>query len=884
MASEPKFQKPAAYDPSLLAQEKSAANVEKKMASDLGLDDVDFDVAREESVSPTNVIPPPPGGSSVDSQIADELRGEVERLTELFKNATSERVKAEQQCRKLQETIERENESHKKQMAILLHRQKMTQKALRQEVQDKEDLIKSDEKELISLKEQLAQALGEAAAEDGSMANAAVEAKNDVDRFFKERELQRELLEVKAKLSEVTAGEDARQAELEEAKKSLEKLQSEYALLQATKGSARDLNVLLDMQRQIDELTLERTLRRNATGANSGADPTAASLAKELESLRKGKAEADAAMEKLQGRLVELEGKLRKAGDGAQASAKGEALETAEKKIKELTEELMNTANSLATLKTASMSGTQGLTAEVDRLKQALTKSEALVTKREEMMRTLKTNAQNKLNEAKEHIEKYRVELRNVRAEHDKLKLGYEARLRKLQESMQNQRTASVQQRKKLLQTMNSVVTELRDKIASLKNELAGMEDDTEGVVMKIAAAVKKHSGANADLIKTLRENYERELRLRKKVFNQLQELRGNIRVYARVRPLSDKEVGDKKNHEVMQFIRDGELRIENSAKKQVHTFEFERVFRPESKQEEVFEEVQDLITSVLDGFNVCIFAYGQTGSGKTFTMEGPKENAGVNTRALEKLFAEAASKASEWQYNFRLTLLEIYNEKVQDLLSDSGEALKVVNGQHGMEVLGLQQMDVASPGDVQKLLARGKKNRHITKTDMNDHSSRSHLILSVYVQGKNKLTGVQSMGKLHLIDLAGSERISRSGVTGEALKEAQKINYSLSALGNVISARANKADHVPYRNSMLTYLLQDSLEKNSKTLMFVQLSPTLESVAETLCSLRFAERVRKVELGKAVKNQGPAAGSGKPPADDYRPEDDYQEYDGEQQ
>jgi len=148
-----------------------------------------------------------------------------------------------------------------------------------------------------------------------------------------------------------------------------------------------------------------------------------------------------------------------------------------------------------------------------------------------------------------------------------------------------------------------------------------------------------------------------------------------------------------------------------------------------------------------------------------------------------------------------------------------------------------------------------GSKTRASSKTALNEHSSRSHLILSVLVLGTNKLTAATSMGKLHLIDLAGSERVKESGVTGKELKEAQNINKSLSALGNCISARANKTQHVPYRDSTLTYLLQDSLEKNSKTLMFVQISPTEKNASESLCSLKFAERVKKVELGKAEKN-----------------------------
>jgi kinesin family protein C2/C3 len=134
----------------------------------------------------------------------------------------------------------------------------------------------------------------------------------------------------------------------------------------------------------------------------------------------------------------------------------------------------------------------------------------------------------------------------------------------------------------------------------------------------------------------------------------------------------------------------------------------------------------------------------------------------------------------------------------------------------------------------------------------MNAESSRSHLIVSVFTNGYNRLTKVTTTGRLNLIDLAGSERISKSCVSGDGLKEAQNINASLSNLGTVIAARANKQAHVPYRNSQLTYLLQDSLDKNSKTLMIVQLSPSIESVGETLCSLRFAARVKEVELGKA--------------------------------
>lgn len=162
----------------------------------------------------------------------------------------------------------------------------------------------------------------------------------------------------------------------------------------------------------------------------------------------------------------------------------------------------------------------------------------------------------------------------------------------------------------------------------------------------------------------------------------------------------------------------------------------------------------------------------------------------------------------------------------------------------------------MTSHTEVLEQLRIGSKNRNVRQTAMNDLSSRSHLILSVYITGVNKLQPSKEISsKLHLIDLAGSERVGRSGVTGDALKEAQNINSSLSALGNVIHARANKSDHVPYRDSSLTWLLKDSLEKNSKTLMVVQVSPATTDVGETVSSLKFASRAREVELGKATVN-----------------------------
>jgi kinesin family protein C2/C3 len=291
-------------------------------------------------------------------------------------------------------------------------------------------------------------------------------------------------------------------------------------------------------------------------------------------------------------------------------------------------------------------------------------------------------------------------------------------------------------------------------------------------------------------------------------------------------------------------------------------------VFGPDSTQEGVFKETEGLVQSVMDGYNVCIFAYGQTGSGKTFTMEGSDESPGLYYRSLQRLFDIIKEKEGEMTFELSVSMLEIYNESIADMLQPRSKTADIKydirRGEHGMMVTNLTMEPVSRYEDVVGLMHRGKSNRTTFATDMNEHSSRSHAMLSVYVTAKNHISGAVARGKLHLVDLAGSERVSKSGATGQRLKEAQNINKSLSALGDVIQARAAKRGHVPYRNSTLTYLLQDSLGGDSKTLMFVNMSPVSYNTDETFCSLNFAARVRNVELGKASKNVSQGGGGGR--------------------
>ncbi|XP_068306675.1 kinesin-like protein KIN-14P [Pyrus communis] len=373
------------------------------------------------------------------------------------------------------------------------------------------------------------------------------------------------------------------------------------------------------------------------------------------------------------------------------------------------------------------------------------------------------------------------------------------------------------------------------------------------------------HLGVKLQALADASENYHALLAENRKLFNEIQDLRGNIRVYCRIRPFLP---GEKEKKTLVQRIgENGELVVADRSKpgKEGHRlFKFNEVYGSDATQAEVYADTQPLIRSVLDGYNVCIFAYGQTGSGKTYTMTGPngstKENWGINYRALNDLFDISQRRQSSITYEIQVQIVEIYNEQVRDLLSSDGAQKKLGIMTHsqpnGLAVPDASMHPVEATSDVIRLMGIGFKNRAVGATALNERSSRSHSVVTVHVRGKDLKTGSALIGNLHLVDLAGSERVDRSEVTGDRLKEAQHINKSLSSLGDVIFALAQKSPHVPYRNSKLTQVLQSSLGGQAKTLMFVQLNPDASSFSESLSTLKFSERVAGVELGAAKSNK----------------------------
>ncbi|XP_028053356.1 kinesin-like protein KIN-14C isoform X3 [Camellia sinensis] len=360
-------------------------------------------------------------------------------------------------------------------------------------------------------------------------------------------------------------------------------------------------------------------------------------------------------------------------------------------------------------------------------------------------------------------------------------------------------------------------------------------------------------------------ENYYAVVAENRKLHNEVQELKGNIRVYCRIRPFLPGQMG--KESTIEHIGENGELNVLNSSKqgKDGHQlFKFNKVYGPDTTQAEVYSDIQPLIRSVLDGYNACIFAYGQTGSGKTYTMTGPdgasEEEWGVNYRALNDLFHISQTRRKIFAYEIELQMVEIYNEQVRDLLSSDGSQKKLgilsTSQPNGLAVPDASLHPVKSTSDVVDLIELGLRNRAMAATALNERSSRSHSVVTIHVHGIDMKTSTSLRGSLHLVDLAGSERVDRSEVTGDRLKEAQHINKSLAALGDVIFALSQKSPHIPYRNSKLTQVLQNSLGGHAKTLMFVQLNPDLHSYAETTSTLKFAERVSGVELGAAQSNK----------------------------
>ncbi|XP_011490282.1 kinesin-like protein KIF3C [Oryzias latipes] len=337
-----------------------------------------------------------------------------------------------------------------------------------------------------------------------------------------------------------------------------------------------------------------------------------------------------------------------------------------------------------------------------------------------------------------------------------------------------------------------------------------------------------------------------------------------SVKVVVRCRPLNRKEESSGPVGGIVQMdLRLGQVILRNpraSPSEPQKTFTFDAVYDGNSKQRDLYDEsVRPLIDSVLAGFNGTIFAYGQTGTGKTYTMQGAwldPEKRGVIPNAFDHIFTHISRSQSDKQYLVRASYLEIYREEIRDLLDPNHSTTRGLDlresPETGVYVQDLTSCVCKSIKEIEEVMNVGNQTRVVGATDMNEHSSRSHALFLITVEcsqpGPDGRKHIR-VGRLNLVDLAGSERQAKTGVHGERLKEAAKINLSLSALGNVISALADgRSGHVPYRDSKLTRLLQDSLGGNAKTVMVATLGPAPAHYDETLTTLRYANRAKNIQ------------------------------------
>ncbi|KAM6294511.1 kinesin heavy chain [Aegotheles albertisi] len=324
-----------------------------------------------------------------------------------------------------------------------------------------------------------------------------------------------------------------------------------------------------------------------------------------------------------------------------------------------------------------------------------------------------------------------------------------------------------------------------------------------------------------------------------------------SIKVLCRFRPLNQAEIlrGDK-----FLPVFQGDDSVVVGGKPYV----FDRVFPPNTTQEQVYHAcAMQIVKDVLAGYNGTIFAYGQTSSGKTHTMEGKlhdPQQMGIIPRIAQDIFNHIYSMDENLEFHIKVSYFEIYLDKIRDLLDMTKTNLSVHEDKNRVPyVKGCTERFVSSPEEILDVIDEGKSNRHVAVTNMNEHSSRSHSIFLINIKQENVETEQKLSGKLYLVDLAGSEKVSKTGAEGAVLDEAKNINKSLSALGNVISALAEGTAYVPYRDSKMTRILQDSLGGNCRTTMFICCSPSSYNDAETKSTLMFGQRAKTIKNTASV-------------------------------
>eukprot|EP00794_Sanderia_malayensis_P009619 gene9619-10602_t len=683
---------------------------------------------------------------------------------------------------------------------------------------------------------------------EGKLANEETSFQGQIDSNQKEVDLLKMKIEEldAARLSNlpVDAADEIKniQVQLKSAKEDHDKLNKE---LLAAKSNVASLNLSIDKTNKTLEKEKERNEQLQTEKKKLKSDnekkikeleqkiATAATAASSTRQQAKSSKEDATAIKTLKKKVDTLEKQLASAKE-KQAQPVAVVKETKEPKGPSLAEEKLKKENEKLNEKIEAYKKTS---------KEDREKSKAL---------------QNEIKELKDKLAKSGPSIEDKMAAKKQ-----EKKLQELQKSLDTE--------KKKTEKLKGDLSKTEEELASLKKELneANLEIrkktdeiDKLGIAAKQGAEamdkVVELEGKCRGLVeenKTLTENYNSERLLRKKYYNIVEDMKGKIRVYARARPLSKSEQ-ERGNFSVIKSPDEYTLVVDTQ--RGPREFQYDQIFMPDSTQEKVFEDTNNLIQSAVDGYNVCIFAYGQTGSGKTFTVIGDNDRKfpGIAPRAFDSVFNLIEENKKKFSFKVQLYMLELYMDRLIDLFGTNKDAkLDIHKDKKGMVVVpGAVVHEINSSDQLMQMFEKGSSTRHTSSTKMNAESSRSHLVISIIIESTNLTSGAVTKGKLSLVDLAGSERAAKTGASPEQLKEAQSINKSLSALGDVISALSSEQAFIPYRNNKLTMLMQDSLGGNAKTLMFVNISPADYNCDETITSLTYASRVKLI-TNDASKN-----------------------------
>eukprot|EP00475_Leptophrys_vorax_P043776 TRINITY_DN8525_c0_g1_i1.p1 TRINITY_DN8525_c0_g1~~TRINITY_DN8525_c0_g1_i1.p1 ORF type:complete len:633 (-),score=185.02 TRINITY_DN8525_c0_g1_i1:22-1752(-) len=536
--------------------------------------------------------------------------------------------------------------------------------------------------------------------------------------------------------------------------------------------------------------------------------------------------------------------------------------------------------------KTVELRRTMG---RIDELQAELDESKRLIEKQRSRIQMLEqdlSNSQKELTDVKQLHCSSSIELEKAARENI-------SKAKCIEETQQEFEV--IKSHKKRLETQNSLLDQncatLKEKleiaenqIAKLSNELSAeraerlsLSSEYNSIQFGKSDIERKHSQLQEhfqfskrkitqleqELEESKRKMFDLEIE-RRMLHNTIMDLKGNIRVFCRVRPpkIESSLAVEIKDEENLTLVNRN-YKTFKGFETRISQFKYDRIYDQESSQEDIFTDVDLMVQSALDGYRVCIFAYGQTGSGKSFTMEGPPEVAdniefyqsdskrGIIPRAVEKIFSTMPKfQTSGWSYTCDVCFMEVYMEKVYDLLSSRSEVVLQFDGEQ-MTARNLIQRQVFQKEDVDSLLVEAKRRRSTSSTNRNEHSSRSHFLFQMNVTGIN-INGKKSFGQINLVDLAGSENVS-AAKDSEQKEEGTQIRQSLLALQRVLK-NLKQGSKASFRESKLTLLLKDSLTGSSKVLMFLNISPEEDCLEETKNSLSFGAEVNAIQLGQARK------------------------------